>query len=151
VEQFYALSVRVAVSEARRSGVRVDDALSLALVLAWELLLRYRPGGDREAAALLRTALRRALRQEAQCAAREVPVDALAILEVASPDGRPLADAEARIWWEQVLRRARLSPREREAAVAIGEAVLDGGECRVPRWLRARVRRKLRQVVFGGG
>lgn len=151
MEQIYALSLRIAVSEAKRSGVCVDDALSLAPVLACELFLRYRPAGDREAAALLRTALRRALRWEARRAARELPVDALAILEVASPDGRPIADAEARIWWEQLLDRSGLTPREREAAEVIGEAALGGMRCRVPRWLRARVRGKLQRALLNGG
>lgn len=152
MEELYRMALPIVAYEARRAGVLVDDALSLASILVCEIGTRYRSCGEDAFGLLFRKSLRRALRDSVRRMAREVPVDPFEVLEAVKPDGQPVADVEARIWWEQVLESADLSPREREAAEALGDSVFWGEDASwIPRWLLCRVRRKLRRAVAAAG
>jgi len=141
----------IVVGEARKAGVLFEDAMSLAVLLLGELGARYRGCRWEEFRALFRVSFRRALRDSVRRVVREVPVDPLELLEAVQPDGQPVADAEVRIWWEQVLGSACLSPRERKAAEALGDSVFWGGDASwIPGWLLCRVRKKLRRAVAAG-
>ncbi|MEW6049301.1 MAG: hypothetical protein AB1609_22990 [Bacillota bacterium] len=149
VAEMYVSVLPIVADEARRAGCEKDEALSAAGVLFMTLLSRRALGED-GFRRYFRISLRYALARERRLAAREIPVDSLAILEAVQPDGQPLRDAEAKLWWQQLLDSADLSPAERKAAEAVGSAALEGlARPRASRRQLCKARRRLRRALEG--
>ena len=151
MEEIYRSCMAVAVAEAKRLGVDEDEAVSIAGSVFMAVFGRCREGIE-DPAGFFRVSVRNALVNAAKAASREIPVDPEVILEAVHPDGQPVRDVEAKVWWEQLLERAKLTPRQREAAELLGFAALVGfPPPRLSRFVLRRLREKLRQTVLGGG
>lgn len=124
VEDAYLAVLPVVADEAKRAGCDEEEAFSAAGLVFMNLAT----GREKvqNFPAFFRVSFRRVICREQQAACREIPVDPVEILEALRPDGQPLQDMETRIWWEQLLDSAGLTPAERHAAEIVGYAALDG-------------------------